>query len=184
MTVRDVSKSNAPGTKYVMFEIQREQRVGLNSGDTYDADLGFSPITRWLAKAFEYDDAISVAGTGMVVRVPVPRGALVLNVAFLLDEAFDQAGSDAVDAGDGNDADGWADGISLQTSVANGRVCLWDVSAAYNTGDAVKGTSGPQMYPDGDTIDVIVGTADDGTAGKAILLMRVISYHEDIEAEW
>ena len=179
MTVRDVHKNERALTAYTYHTPARSQRTG-EEGD-YDAELGKSPMAVWLMKAFDYTDAVSKEElAGMVVQVPIQHNAIVDRCMVRIDEDFDGTGSDDVNIGDSNDTDGWGDGFDFGTP----ETLLFDSNAAYNTGDAVYGTSGPQYYIEGDVIHVIVATADDMTQGQGILMLRVVTYAEDTGAEW
>lgn len=177
MTVRDVYKSNAPDTAYSEFKIQREQRHGKNSGSAYDPDSGYSPVSRWLAKAFTYDDFVShpTGSTGHVAQLQIPRGTIALRCVARVDTLFADTGADAIDIGDGNDLDGW--GVELDFSSTGVK---YDPDAVYNP----DGSTGFAYYENGDTIEVHFKNATAPTAGQAIVFVEVISYHEDLNEEW
>jgi len=163
-----------PSTEYFQFEPKREQKAGLNSGSEVDANPGFSPIGRWLAFAFDYDDFASNPDlSGYKATVQVPRDTIALRAYARIDEAFDNASS--VNIGDDSDPNGWANAIDI-----TGTGLKFDPDAAYMP----NGTTGAKYYEDGDTIDIETGTGTAPTQGKGILFVEVISYHEDAEAEW
>jgi len=183
MTIRDVFKSNAPPTAYSEFEIQREQRHGYNSGATYDPDSGYSPVSRWLAKAFDYSDFVSnpSGAEGYVMQAQVPRGTIMLQCLVRVDTLFAGGEPDNVDVGTGgtpgaNPGDAWGDGLDFTSTGVK-----YDPDADNNPG----GTVGFAYYENGDTVDVYWWNGTDPpTAGQAILFMKLISYHEDLNAEW
>jgi len=177
MTVRDVYKSNAPPTAYSEFEIQREQRHGLNSSATYDPNSGYSPVSRWLAKAFTFDDFVShpTGETGHCAQLQVPRGTIMLRCVARVDTAFVGTGNNDIDVGDNDDTDGWGDGLDFSSTGVK-----YDPNSVYNP----AGTTGFAYYASGDTIDVLMKNATAPTAGQAIVFMEVISYHEDLNEEW
>ena len=178
----------ASNTAYFMFQNLKSVRSGLGSGAEVDANTGKSPITRWIACALSWDDAVSNAddNTLLEFHIRVPEGSIILDCMLRLDEEFDGTDTNDVDIGDSDDADGYADGLDLTTSAATVAILMRDASAAYieRTTDAVKGTSGPQYYPAGGRI--IVGIATNTTAmtqGEAVLFLRTISYCEPALAE-
>ncbi len=171
-----------PNTQYFQFKPVREAKGGLNSESLVDADTGESPISRWLAFEFDYDDFVSNPdAVGNVVRCQVPLNSIVMEALVRVDEVFVGTGHDDIDIGDGNDTAGWADAFDFSATGI-----YRDANAAYNdpTSDPSDGTAGYQFYDSGDTIDILFKNATAPTAGKAILFLRTISYHEDLEAEW
>lgn len=180
MAARTVFQSFDPNTAYSEFAIKREQKVGKNSGSTYNTDRGYSPVSRWFAYAFQYSDFVSnTVGAGYMCECPVPNNSIVLRVMIRVDTAFTGTGTDAVDVGTGGtrDAapgDGWGENLDLQSTGLK-----YDPDADYNPG----GSSGAQFYSSGDTIDVY-NTPGQPTAGKGIMFIEVISYHEALNAEW
>jgi hypothetical protein len=172
-------------TVYQQFHTPHSARAGLNSDSIIDADTGKSPISRWLAFVLSFDEAVSVPTVGMVYDCQLPPNTLVLSAMVRKDTAFVGTGTDDVDVGDTDDPNGWLDGIDLSAALTTAGVPVWlrDVDAGYMAySDIVKGTSGPQYYPAG-VIRVIAGSADDFTAGEAILFLETISYNEAINAE-
>lgn len=184
MAVHDVHKSDAQGTSFRNFEPKREKRVGLNSEGTFDENTGSSPLTRWIARAFSYADAVSTDGTGMLVQLQLSAGTIVDRCIVRLDTAFTGTvgtGLDSVEIGDGDQASGWAAAIDLtQTAPA----VIFDSDAVYNAGDASAGATGPQYYQNGDTVDIVLASTDDLLTGEAIVFLRTISYCEAPSAEW
>jgi len=182
MTVRDVFKSHAPDTAYSEFKIQREQRHGQNSEAAYDPDSGYSPVSRWLAKAFDYSDFVSnpSGAEGYVMQAQVPRGTIMLQCLVRVDTLFAGGEVDDVDIGTGgtpgdNPGDAWGDGLDFSSTGVK-----YDPDADNNGGSVGFG-----YYENGDTIDVYWWNgATAPTAGQAILFMKVISYHDDLNEEW
>jgi hypothetical protein len=180
MAASDVRKSKKDPTQYAAFEIKREQVEGLTGEGTKSAYTGRSPLTRWIARAFDYDDFVSnVDATGWVVKNPLPPNSLVLRAIMRVETAFEASGPAAdVDVGHGgtpgaNPGDGWGDGLDLTST---GAVC--DPDSDFNP----AGANGPRFY-DEDTVDVYWQNATAPTAGEAILFLEVISYHEDLGEE-
>jgi len=168
------------------FRVVHDYRAILD-GDLTDSvqSTGKSPISRWLAWAIEHDEFVSDPDKiGYVARCQIPRGTIALRVMTRVDTAFLAAtpGAD-IDIGDDNIANGWAD--SLDWSTAAG-VIMADQDAVYNdpTTDPNAGVAGAQYYETGDTIDINWNNATAPTAGKAIVFLLCISYHEDLNAEW
>lgn len=162
-----------PSTEYLQFEPKREMRAGLNSASTTDVNPGFSPISRWLAVAFDYDDfASNPDAAGYKASFIVPTDTIALRCVLRIDEAFDNASS--VNVGDDTDPNGWASGIDIESTGLKG-----SYDAAY-----MPGAGNGAYYEDGDTVDIETGTGTAPTQGKGICFLEVISYHEDAEAEW
>jgi hypothetical protein len=181
-TVNYARKSKQPDTQYFQFKDVREAKAGLNSGATYDADTGASPVARWLAFAFDYDDFVSNPdATGYVVRCQLPMYTIVMEALVRVDTAWTADGKDDIDIGDGNAAAGWADGIDFTSTGIQA-----DRDAVYNDYDAdpADGSAGYQFYDTGDTIDVLWKNAVAPAAGEAILFLKTLSYHEALSAEW
>lgn len=175
-------------TTYLQFQPLKSIRSGLGSGEDVDANTGQSPITRWLAYALSWDDAVSNTADPTLTEfhLQVPRGSIVLDCLVRLDEEFDGTDTNDVDIGDSDDPNGYADGLDLTTSAATVPIVFRDASAAYieRTTDAVKGTSGPQYYPSGGRVIVGIATnTTDMTQGEAIVFLKTISYCEPALAE-
>ena len=174
-------------TLYMQFRTPHSARGGLNSDGVKDADTGQSPITRWLSYALSYDDAVSITA-GWVFDCPIPPGSLVDEARVRVDTPFVGTGTDDVNVGDSDQADGWIDGADFSAALATALTPYWynDVNATYMAyTDIVKGTSGPQYYHAGGKVRVLIPAAgaDDLTAGEAILFLRTISYCEPLGAE-
>jgi len=173
-------------TVYVQFHTPHSARGGENSAGVTDADNGQSPISRWLSYALSYDEAVSVPTVGMVFDCPIPPNTLVDEARVRVDTPYVGTGTNDVDIGDSDQSDGWIDGADFSAALAaTGRPYFYnDVNATYMAyTDIVKGTSGPQFYHEGGTVRVIIASADDLTAGEAILFLRTMSYCEPINAE-
>lgn len=178
MSVVYARKSRAPDTQYFGFKpVKHSSRDGLNSASTVDADTGYSPISRWLAYAFDYADFTSndQGATGHEVDCLLPVQSIVMRVVARVDTAFVGTGNNDIDIGDDVDADGWGDGLDFSTTGAK-----YDPDAAFNS----AGATGFKHYATLDSIDVHFKNATAPTAGAAILFVEVISYHEAYEEEF
>jgi len=174
MTITHARNEDHPSTEYFQFEPKRDKRAGNNSASTVDENPGFSPISRWLTATLDNSDfASNPDATGYRAQFIVPRDTIALQCVVRVDEAFDNASS--VNIGDGSDADGWAQSLNL-----TGTGLKIDPDAAYQPG----GSGGGKYYEDGDTVDVETATGTVPSQGKALLFLKIISYHEDAEAEW
>lgn len=170
-------------TTYMTFRVIHSDRGGSDdAAGIVDTDSGKSPVARWLTWALDYDDFVSnpTGATGYVAKCQVPRGTIALKLLARLEEVFAGAGKTDIDIGDGDNTDGWADAFNWGTTTG----LYYDENAAYNTGDASAGVAGPQYYSGADTIDVLWGNATAPTQGKVVIFLEVISYHEDVGAEW
>lgn len=180
-----VRSKEAPDTVLFTFRVVHDYR-GIIEGDITDSPLtGKSPISRWLAWAVDYDDFVSHPDqVGYVARCQIPRGTIAIQCVTRVDTAFLAAtpGAD-IDIGDGNDPNGWADSLDWSTSAG---VIMADANAAYNdpTSDPAAGSAGIQYYSTGDTLDVNWNNATAPTAGRAIVFLKCISYHEELNTEW
>ena len=185
MSARYARAGYVPDTTYVQFRSVKSARGGEGPDGIVDWNTGKSPIARYLTYVIKYDEAVSEPGVGMVVRCNIPRGTLVRDALVRLDTAFSGTGCSAVDIGDSNDSDGYAVDLDFTTSTASGPVWFRDANAAYvnRASDISQGTSGAQFYKDGGVVTVVLATADDMTAGLALLFLETISYHEDQGAE-
>jgi len=167
---------DASNTYYLTFKAVHQSRDGLNSGSIVDADTGKSPVSRWLTGAFAYDDFTSNPDSvGHEVRFLLPPNTFVLRVAARVDTAFVGTGNNDIDIGDDDDPDGWGD--ALDFSSTGGK---YDPNSEFNP----AGTTGFKYYSDLDSIDVQFKNATAPTAGEALLHVEVISYHEDLGAEF
>lgn len=187
MTPITARSRHAPDTTYLQFRPVRSSKDSIYVGDvSNDADLGASPVSRWLAYAFDHADLVSnAAGTAWVAQFQIPHGSFVIDHYLRLDEEFDGTGANAVDIGDSNDTDGWA--VNLDLTAAPGTTPTWhrDADAAYvnKASNVSAGVSGGQYYQYGGVIEAIIATTVP-TKGKAIAFFEIISYHEDQDAEW
>lgn len=173
-------------TLYMQFHTPHSARQGLNSDAVTDPDNGQSPIARWLAYALSHDEAVSIQTVGMVFDCAIPPNTLVESARVRIDTAFVGTGTNDVNVGDSDDEDGWIDGADFSAALAAVGRPYWynDVSAGYMAyTDIVQGTSGPQFYHEGGTVRVIIASADDLTAGEAVLMLLTNSYCEPIDAE-
>jgi len=131
---------------------------------TRDPEDGMSPISRWIAKAYDYEDL-----SASVFSLHIPPGSRVLRVYHEVQVAF--TGVTSMIVGDGDEDDGWIETANIDPSTVGDFV--QDPDAEFS---AVG-----KFYQDGDTIDVTqVGVA---SAGVGILWVEVISYAEAVEAE-
>ncbi len=174
---RDVFQSANKATTYGEFEVQREQRHGKNSDSTYDANSGYSPLTRWFAQAFTYEDFTSnpEGRTGQEAQIQVPRGSIILRCFVRVDTLFTGSGNSDIDVGDSDDADGWLDGVDFSSTGLK-----MDCDADYNW--HLNGTG--RYYSNGKMIKVLMKNATAPTTGEAILFLEIVSYHEDLSKEW
>ena len=179
MTVRSVYKQNEPNTQYGEFAPHREQKVGLNSASAYDTNSGYSPMTRWMAYAFDYDDFVSNTEQGdYIIRCPVPRYTIVSRVMLRVDTLFDNCTAASIGTGGNGTA---AAGYSWMTATTLASTGLkYDPDAVNQPG----GTTGAAIYVNGETIDLYTNDGTAPTAGEAIMFIEVISYHEVYSAEW
>lgn len=172
-------KQSAPDTWYETFKaVKHSSRDGLNSASTVDNDTGQSPISRWLAYALDYSDfASNPAATGYIARCQIPRGTIALRCAVRVDVLFDGSASTEadVDIGDGNNSAGWIDSADF-----SGTGLVVGPSGAYQWDTDGTGA----FYEDGDTLDISHKSTTAPTAGEAVIFLEVISYHEDLSAEW
>lgn len=178
MSVVYARKSIAPDTQYFGFKaVKHSSRDGLNSASVVDADTGTSPISRWLAYVFDYADFTSnnQGATGHEVDCLLPAQSIVLRVVARVDVAFVGTGNNDIDVGDDDAADGWGDGLDFSSTGAK-----YDPNAAFNS----AGATGFKHYATVDSIDVHFKNATAPTAGKALLFVEVISYHEAYEADY
>jgi hypothetical protein len=133
-------------------------------GATRDPAESMSPISRWIAQAYDYEDL-----SASTFSMHVPPGSRVLRVAHEVQVAF--TGVTAMIVGDGDTTNGW---------IVSGTITPGTVGDFVFDPDSTFGAVG-KFYQDGDTIDIIqTGVA---TAGEGILWVEVISYAEAVEAE-
>ena len=133
-------------------------------GATRDPAESMSPVSRWIAQAYDYGDLVA-----SVFSMHVPPGSRVLRVYHEVQVAF--TGVTAMIVGDGDGTNSW---------IATANITPGTVGDFVNDPDAAYAVVG-KLYQDGDTIDIIqTGVA---TAGEGILWVEVISYAEAVEAE-
>ena len=191
MAAEHVRQSRAPDTKYVTFKIVHSARSATMDGDlSTDVDLGESPVARWFGYAIDYADiASNAAGSAHVINLSIPRGTLLKDCLVRVDTAWTTEGADDIDIGDSNIVNGYADDLDWSTSVGTTPVWHRDANAVYvNTAsDIAAGATGAQYYPNGGTVVVTFNTAFTSsvpTAGRAIVWLETISYHEPQGSEW
>lgn len=153
MAVAQCKSESRPDTAYFAFVTTR------------DPEEGHSPISRWMSKAYDYEDQ-----TASIVGIHVPPGSRVLRLRHEVSEAF--TGVTAMIVGDGVTDNGWIETGVITPGTAGD--FIGDLSAAFEA-------QGGKFYQDGDTIDVeFTGVA---TAGSGIVFIEVISYAEEVAAE-
>lgn len=190
MAAQDVRKKRSPETTYMTFKRTFSQRATADGDAVTDTDIGIGPVTRWIAKSFDYSDiASNAAGNAFVVELPVPRGTFIMDCYLRLDQAFTSENADDVDIGDSNLVAGWADALNLSTSVGTTPVWYRDADAAYTNkaSDISAATTGAQYYKDGGNVLVTFKTAFSSsppTAGRAIVFLKTLSYNEPQNSEW
>jgi len=164
-------------TQYATFKTVRSQLDGSGSDAVLTADIGESPVGRWLAYALDYSDAVSEA-TGITAQIGIDSGTIIIRGGLTrVDTAFDTGIT--IDIGDLDDTDGWADRHAVDTA----GIILYDTSAAYNVyDDASKGVKGMQYYENGGTLVVTFSAMP--TQGEAVIFLETISYNEPLGAEW
>ena len=114
MTIVNVQAKTKPGTAYYQFETPRDPKEGM------------SPIFRWLAYSFDYEDQVA-----SVVAIDLPLRCRMID--FRLEIVTAWTNTTAVTAGDGSAADGWlATGVITPTT-AN------DFGGDYDASIRVKG---------------------------------------------
>ena len=170
MAILHYARSNkALGTAYIGSVPVREEKSGFGVGD-YDMMVAGVPVAQTMALAFDYD---SFDG-GTDITFYLPANTIVTRALLRVDEAFD-AGL-TITFGDSSDADGW---LATVSAASTG---LYGGNGVYNSGAASPGLSGPQMYSGTDVLTLTASAAP--TQGKAILLLSVLGYNEELGAEW
>ena len=173
MSVFQARQEKGADTAYFSFKIVRSQLDGTGMDDTsVTEDVGYSPVSRWLTYALNYDDVTSGVNTAYVA---IPAGTIVLRGLIRVDTVFVVATT--VDVGDANQSAGW---LSSQSVAATG--VYFETAAVYNAGNASAGATGPQYYENGGY--VIFSFDDMPTAGELILMLEVPSYNEPLSSEW
>ena len=137
-------------------------------GTPRDPEDAMSPVSRWIAKAYDYSDI-----SASMFSMHIPPGSRVLRVYHEVQVAL--TGVVSLIVGDGTNDDGW-----IETAVATPS-SAGDFVSDYDADYSAVG----KLYQDGDMIDItFTGNATtDFTAGEAILWVEIISYNEDLEAE-
>lgn len=183
MTAHYVRVEHAPDTELFCFAVKHDYPSTIDGDATDRPDTGFSPISRWLAWAVDFDDFVSNPdAVGYIARLQIPRGTIGIQCFARVDTAFAAAGGAAdIDIGDGAQTDGWMDGEDWQNTGLHR-----DADALYNNyaSDAAAGATGFQLYAAGDTLDILWKNATAPTAGYAIVFLNTVSYHEVADAEW
>ena len=137
-------------------------------GTTRDPETAMSPVSRWIAQAYDYEDI-----EASMFSMHIPPGSRVLRVYHEVQTVL--VGVVSLVVGDGDTADGW---------IKTANVTPTTVGDFVNDPDADFAVVG-KLYQDGDTIDItFTGNATtDFTSGVGILWVEVISYAEALEAE-
>lgn len=182
MTAHYVSSELAPDTELFCFAVKHDYTCTIDGDAATTPDSGFSPISRWLAWAVDYDDFVSNPdAVGYIARLQIPRGTIGMQCFARLDTAFSATGKADIDIGDGNVSDGWMDGANWGTAGL-----FRDANAVYNNlaTDPNAGVAGWQQYAAGDTLDILWKNATAPVAGYVIVFLRTVSYNEAANAEW
>ena len=116
---------------------------GINKVSTISVKLDFAAITTARAAA----GLTALAATDVLEVIRVPANTLVTNVALNVTTA--EGGTLTVDVGDGDDPDGYIDGVNANATAAYITVAG---TAAYEQG---------KYYTAADTIDVVTVNAAD-----------------------
>lgn len=186
MTAPFARKVRATDTHYMQFKKVHSKRATLDGDAVTDVDTGASPVTRWLAFAFDYADRVSNSeGTSWVVNCLVPRGSIITDCMVRIDRVFDGTTANSVEIGDSNQASGWA--ANLDFTADPGTTPLWyrDADAVYTdkTNDISAGATGAQYYEEGGVVVILLCTTVP-TTGRGILFLATISYNEPQNSEW
>jgi hypothetical protein len=131
--------------------------AGINNVSSITVDLDFAAITTARAAA----GLTALAATDVLEVVKIPANTLVLGVALNVTTA--EGGTLTIDVGDGDDPDGYLDGVNANTTAAY----ITTPSAGTPTGLA----SG-KYYTAEDTIDVTTVNAAD-TAVMSLTVVMV-----------
>jgi hypothetical protein len=123
--------------------------AGLTKVHRVEVELDFAAI----AAARSAAGAAALASGDVIEAMPLPAKSFVLAVGY--DVTTAEGASATFDLGDGSDADGYLNDISLN-SVASGAMALALAEAAPNT---VAGYSNGKYYAAADTIDVTLNSA-------------------------
>lgn len=124
---------------------------GLHRVSLVQVELDFAAITAARAAA----GATALTSGDVIQAMPVPAKCYVL--ALGLDVTTAEGGTLTIDVGDGDDADGFLDGVNANTvaSYAN------SLALAEATPNTVVGYSNGKYYSAADTIDVTIVNAAD-----------------------
>jgi len=106
-------------------------------------------------------DATALAQNDVIEMVPVPKGAQIIDINVQWTDLA-SAGSPTMDVGDGDDTNGWIDGLNI---TAAGISCLKTATfSAYYIG---------KEYTAADTIDVKIMDADcNATSGTIRMIVE------------
>jgi hypothetical protein len=192
MAAYHVRQKRAPDTEYMTFKTIHSARSVVMDGDlSTDADIGYSPVSRWLGFAIQYSDITSNdAGDAQIINLSIPRGTLLMDCYVRVDTAWTSEGAADIDIGDSNIVNGYADALDWSAAVGTTPVWHRDADAVYidiDAADIVQGTTGAQYYPNGGTVLVTFNTAFVATvptAGRAVVFLKTISYNEPQGSEW
>ena len=125
---------------------------GINKVSTISVKLDFAAITTARAAA----GLTALAATDVLEVIRVPANTLVTNVALNVTTA--EGGTLTVDVGDGDDPDGYIDGVNANATAAYIPVAG---TAAYEQG---------KYYTAADTIDVVTVNAAD----TAVMMLTAV----------
>ncbi len=137
--------------------------LGFNKGSAGFHNAGLHKIHRVevvldfakIAAARLAADATALTSNDVIEAIPLPAKSLVMAVG--LDVTTAEGGTLTIDVGDGDDVDGFLDGVNANT-VASYASALALAEAAPNT---VVGYSNGKYYAAADTLDVkIINAAD------------------------
>jgi hypothetical protein len=127
--------------------------AGINKVSAITVELNFATITAERAAA----GLTALGATDVLEVIRVPANTLVTNVALEVTTA--EGGTLTIDVGDGDDPDGFLDGVNANTAAAYLPVAG---TAAYEQG---------KYYTAADTIDVTTVNAADAAVMKLTAIM-------------
>lgn len=127
--------------------------AGINKVSAVTVELNFATITAERAAA----GLTALGATDVLEVIRVPANTLVTNVALEVTTA--EGGTLTIDVGDGDDPDGFLDGVNANTAAAYLPVAG---TAAYEQG---------KYYTAADTIDVTTVNAADAAVMKLTAIM-------------
>ncbi len=173
-------QSDTGDTQFFAFKIVREWLDGSDSSGDVTADIGQSPVDRWLAYCL---DCSEVASTVTEVTAPIPAGSTILSCFARVDKAVKDASDANVTLQIGDDAQtaGWMDGLNVGDVSGDDRI-RYDDTAVYNAGDASHGVTGPQYYEHGGILTLTFSATP--AEGYLIVFLETPSYNEVLENEW